>query len=321
MTPLGFYTISGISVVSQALLSGGRIATAWPFSPETAWQAIGRDQANVLAVAPSMLEAMLNRRNPGDGTSLLVVGVGAAAASPSLLARSEAELGCPVVVGYGSTELGGGVLATDPWDRERAPGEVGSALEGCDWRIVDPSGHTVPHGSIGELAHRSPGMMLGYQTLGNTTGADREGWYRTGDLAVADASGSIRIEGRIDGRISRGGLNIYPSEIERILRSHPEVDECAVVGKPTRSGEHEILAFVSPTPGSTPLPEALARWCANSLAPQKLPDRIEITATLPRTDAGEVRKANLLQASPKPSLPRSVGLGQRDPDGRPRIER
>jgi acyl-CoA synthetase (AMP-forming)/AMP-acid ligase II len=293
MTPMGFHTISGISVVMQALLSGGRISTVWPFRPEAVWEAIRRDGTNVLAVSPSMLLKMLDRRQVRDGESLLVVGVGAALVSPTIIARAEAEIRCPIVVGYGSTELGGGVFATDPWDQSAAAGNVGLALDGCQWKIVDESGRALGAHSVGELVQRSPGLMLGYQSPARGAFVASDGWYRTGDLAEADSAGRLRLVGRNDDLIRRGGFNLYPAEIERILRCHPEVADCAVVARPTSTGDEEVEAYVVPRMGSSLEADELESWSASYLASHKRPDRFEIRSTLPRTDAGELRRADL----------------------------
>jgi acyl-CoA synthetase (AMP-forming)/AMP-acid ligase II len=295
MTPMTLSSISGLTMAIQALSSGGRLVTTWPFSPSCAWESIRSNAVHVLAVAPAMLAGLLDVRQPGDEASLVVVGVGAGPVPPTLLARAEAELGCPVIVGYGSTELGGGVLATAPWDRHDVGGDVGQALAGTEWKIVDEWDQPVPPGVVGELTHRTPGLMLGYAGAADVSRIDSDGWYRTGDLATIRPDGHIRLTGRRDGMILRKGHSIFPAQIERVLQRHPEVTECAVVGQPSRQGDATIDAFVVPIPGSSLAASSLERWCAQHLSRQKLPDRYVITSSMRHTDGAEPRRADLLR--------------------------
>jgi acyl-CoA synthetase (AMP-forming)/AMP-acid ligase II len=297
MTPMPLTSMAGITIANQALTSGGSLVTSWPFSPSSTWEAIRNQHVNILALAPAMLGALLDKRQPGDEASLVVVGVGAGPVPPRLCARAEAELGCPVIVGYGSTELGGGVLATTPWDRHEVTGDVGFALEGTEWKIVDRSGRIVPAGVIGELAHRNPGLMLGYTGSEHALPTDPDGWYLTGDLAVASPEGRVQVTGRGDERIQRRGNKVYPAQIERVLDRHPEVAECAVVGRGTHDGEMTIEAFVVPIHGSALASSSLDSWCAQHLSKTNLPDRYMIVSALPQTDAGEPRRADLVRAN------------------------
>jgi acyl-CoA synthetase (AMP-forming)/AMP-acid ligase II len=199
-----------------------------------------------------------------------------------------------VIVGYGSTELGGGVLATAPWERHAVAGDVGHAFAGTEWKILDQWDQPVPAGEIGELTHRSPGLMLGYAGATDAPRFDSEGWYRTGDLATAGPDGRVRLTGRRDGLIQRKGHSIFPAQIERVLQQHPDVAECAVVGQPSHQGEATIEAFVVPIPGSSLEASSLDRWCAQHLSRQKLPDRYVITSSMRHTDGAEPRRADLL---------------------------
>lgn len=298
MTPMPFSSISGVTIAGQALSSAGRLVASWPFSPSSTWGAIRDEHVNVLAVTPTMLAALLDERRPGDEASLLVVGVGSAPLPEGLRTRAETELGCPVIVGYGSTELGGGVLATTPWDRHEVAGDVGFAVTGTEWKIVDAAGQPVPPGVIGELAHRSPGLMVGYAGSDHKARIDADGWYLTGDLAVAGPDGRVRVTGRRDKRIERKGNKLYPVEIEQVLESHPEVAKCAVVGKRAPDGEMRIEAFIVPVEGSFLTTGSLRTWCTGRLSRYKLPDRYMLVSSLPQTDAGEPRRADLVRDAP-----------------------
>lgn len=298
MTPMTLSSISGVTIAAQALSSGGRLVTSWPFSPSSTWDVIRDQQVNVLAVTPAMLAALLEERHPGAEASLVVVGVGAGPVPLGLCSRAEAELGCPVIVGYGTTELGGGVLATKPWDRHVDQGDVGCAVAGTEWRIVDGAGHTVPPGVIGELAHRSPGLMVGYAGDAPQAGIDPDGWYLTGDLAVSDPDGRVRMRGRRDQRIERRGNKVYPMQIERVLERHPGVAECAVVGQVADNGETRIDAFIVPLESSFLTARSLDEWCSGQLSKFMVPDRYVMVAELPQTDAAETRRAALMRGEP-----------------------
>ena len=173
---------------------------------------------------------------------------------------------------------------------------MGRPLPGTDVRVADPETfETVPVGSVGELQVRGYNVMAGYhgdpaQTAEAFTS---DGWLRTGDLVSLDDRGYLRIVGRLKDMIVTGALNVYPAEIEGVLRQHADIAEVAVIGLPDERWGERVVAVVRPAPGRSPKPDDLDRFARDQLAPYKLPKEWVLLDELPLTALGKVRKADL----------------------------
>lgn len=298
MTPLACHGVAGFRFALQALLSGHRLILMDQFHPTGMLRLVPDERVNVLAVAPSMLEVALGVRGLDryDLSSLLVVGLGGAPTAPELVRRARSALRCAVVVGYGATETGGGVLVTRIEDGERQLAEtVGRPFPGAEVKVVDDQRRELPRGAVGELACRSPSLMAGYRGPAAATAdvLDDRGWYYTGDLASIDERGFVRIVGRKRDLIIRGGCNVVPAELEAVLGEHPQIGQAAVVGVPDRLAGEAIHAFLVPAAGTAPGVAEVRQHCARRLEPGKVPDHVHVLAALPVTETGEVRKAAL----------------------------
>jgi len=298
MTPLPLHSIAGFRVVLQALLAGERMVLMERFHPRAALELIARERVSILAATPAMAQAMLAVRDfeRHDLSSLVAVGLGSAPTAPALAREARARFGCPVLIGYGTTETAGGVLVTRIQDADDRQAEtVGLPFPGAEVRIVDEHRRDVPPDTPGELACRVSGLMAGYRGEAGATAdvVDAEGWYYTGDQAVMDARGYVRIVGRTRDLIIRGGHNVVPIELERAIEEHPDVSGAAVVGVPDLVAGERVLAFVQPAPGRSPGPAELYAHCARRLAPHKLPDRFRIVTELPVVSTGELDRAAL----------------------------
>jgi fatty-acyl-CoA synthase len=297
MTPLSAYSIAGFRVLLQAMLSGQRALPMERFHPRLALELIEQQHVSILAASPAMVEAMtsVSDFDSHDLSSLLVVGLGSAPASPDLVRRARARFGCPVLNGYGTTETGGGVLVTQMHDSAHHQEEsVGLPFPGAEVKIVDGERRELPPGRQGELACRVSSLMVGYSGAEDRSAPiDADGWYYTGDLAVRDNDGYVRILGRKRDVVIRGGHNVVPLEVERVLEEHPAVSRAAVVGIPDRGAGERIVAFAVLDPSLSARPADLRLYCAGRLAAYKLPDQIRIVLELPLAPSGEVRKAAL----------------------------
>lgn len=194
------------------------------------------------------------------------------------------------------TEIGGGISATSVEDTaERQAETVGRAMAGMEVRVVDEERRPLPPGQVGELACRGESRMLGYYRAPELTAAavDSEGWYYTGDLAVIDEQGFIRIVDRKKDLIIRGGEKIYPAEVERFLQGLAGVREAAVVGVPGLAGDERVWAFIVPEEGSSPSPRQVLERCREALEVCKIPDEVRLVADLPRSALGKVQKREL----------------------------
>ena len=299
-TPIPYYAIGGHEVLMGAILGGHRLVAMETFHPRRVMEALQRERVTVFPATPAMVESVLSLPDFGrfDLSALLVVGLGGAPASPELVQRAQARFGCSVTIGYGSTELGGGVLVTRIYDSDDVKRQtVGRPFPGTDVRIVDEDGNEVPVGVTGELTCRSETVMTRYALVADeATPPLEDGWYRTGDLAVRDEDGNLRIVGRRDDMIIRAGDKIQPAEIEQVLGELAGVRDSAVVGVPAPKVGQQVWAFAVPEPGEAIIDrEALLAHCRANLSVHKIPDHLRICESLPTTSLGKVQRYRLTQ--------------------------
>ena len=215
--------------------------------------------------------------------------------------RITAATGQRVVERYGMTETL--MIASIRADGERRPGTVGVPLSGVDVRLVDEQGGQIEApDTIGEIEVRGPNLFTGYLNRpAATADAHRDGWFRTGDMAVREPDGHLRLVGRkATDLIKSGGYKIGAGEIENALLEHPGVAEVAVTGEPDDDLGERIVAWVVPT-GEAPPAAELAEHVAGLLAPHKRPRRVEYLQSLPRNDMGKVLKRALGDPNHRPT--------------------
>ncbi|MEU9367989.1 acyl-CoA synthetase [Streptomyces avermitilis] len=216
--------------------------------------------------------------------------------------RIAAATGRRVIERYGMTEtlMNTSIRA----DGEPRAGTVGVPLPGVQLRLVEEDGSPVPSydgESVGEIQVRGPNLFTEYLNRPDATAAafTEDGWFRTGDMAVRDADGYVRIVGRkATDLIKSGGYKIGAGEIENALLEHPGVREVAVTGEPDDDLGERIVAWVVPAdPGTPPDPDELADHVARRLAPHKRPRTVRFLDSLPRNDMGKIMKRALPQGS------------------------
>jgi malonyl-CoA/methylmalonyl-CoA synthetase len=180
---------------------------------------------------------------------------------------------------------------SNPLRGERRLGSVGTPLPGVEVRLVDESGAVVPEGTSGELEIRGPGVFLEYwQRPVETQAAFRGGWFRTGDIAIVER-GAYRLLGRtaVD-IIKTGGFKVSALEIEEVLRSHPVIADCAVVGVADEEWGERVAAAVELRPNAVLSLGDLQQWANARLAPYKIPRAMCTVDALPRNAVGKVMK-------------------------------
>ncbi|NIV29032.1 MAG: AMP-binding protein, partial [Anaerolineae bacterium] len=304
MSPSPMHALLGYSGLLFALLLGSRLVIIDRFHPSKVLELIEKEQLNTLALAPTQVAALLNSPELArrDISSLLNIGMGAAPCPPDLVRRARKAFGCPVVIGFGATETGGGNMVTDTFDPEKMQAEtIGRLYKGMDAKIVDEDRREVPTGEVGELAVRNPATMLGYWKAPETTAQalDDEGWYYTGDLATIDEEGYYRIVGRKKDMIIRGGQNIYPAEIEAHLVTMVGVQDVSVVGVPDEMQGEAVWAFIKPKDGATlNVPDVLAH-CRRDLAPYKVPGQVRFVEEFELTPTNKIKKGPLQEMAMK----------------------
>jgi fatty-acyl-CoA synthase len=310
MASVGLYTgsMSFTATVPAFILThlflAGTVVLGGTRDPKRVTAQIAEHGATYLSVPPPMVQeyAAAFRMHPDQLRTVVSVLQGAGKVPADQLAGLNESLSGRLVLGWGMTENSGGLAtATSARDHVRAlAGEtelmetVGTAVPGTVVKAVGPDGDELPRdgSSVGELAILGPALMAGYWRNEEATArALRDGWYHTGDLGTVDADGYVRIVDRRDDLIVSGGMNVYPSEIERVLRALPGVADVAVVGVPhERWGQVVAAAVVPSAPGPRLGPDDVVAYCRSRLAGFKKPTRVLMVPELPRTVAGKVAR-------------------------------
>jgi fatty-acyl-CoA synthase len=301
---MSFHTIAGLEVMLQALLMGDKLVLLPRFQPAQVLETVQRQRVTVLVGLPMTYTALLRSRDFDRYrlSSLLVCGIGAAPCPPELAREIQRRFQCAVHIGFGLTELGGGISVTSLEDAPSYQAEtVGQPMSGMEIRVVDEQRRSLPPGSVGELACRSDGLMLGYFGDQHSQGEviDEDGWLYTGDLATMDEAGYIRIVGRKKDMIIRGGQNVHPARIEDHLVTMDHIREAAVVGVPDALGGESVWAFVIPEGGTHPGEKDILAHCRASLEAYEIPQQIRIVDDFPRTSNGKPQKYRLREIALK----------------------
>lgn len=295
-SPLG-HSVGGIHGIRLALYLGAELVLQDTWDPRGALALVEETGAEFTAAATPFLRDLVDADAPSTGpklASLRTFLCGGAQVPPRLLARCRTEFpNTFVTVLWGMTE--GGVTTCVPGDGpERLEETAGRGLPGLELRILGPDGEVLPAGTEGELAMRGPGVFVGYLAQDDLYRQlmTPDGFFRTGDLAVLDDHGYVRITGRAKDLIIRGAVNISPVPTENVLAAHPEITDVAVVGAPDDRLGERICAVVT-SRRELSLDEILA-WCADQgLDKRQWPERLVNVPTFPRTAAGKIRKAQL----------------------------
>ncbi|WP_078084848.1 AMP-binding protein [Microbulbifer mangrovi] len=213
------------------------------------------------------------------------------------LTRATAEkweqmTGCVVTEGYGMTETAP-VVSFNPADAVQL-GTVGVAVPGTEVKVIDENGNDLPNNTPGELCVRGPQVMKGYWERPEATAdtIDSEGWLKTGDMAVIQDDGYIKIVDRKKDMIIVSGFNVYPNEIEDIVAAHPKVAEAAAVGIPDERSGEAVKLFVVKADESLTADEVVA-YCRENMTAYKVPRNIEFREDLPKTNVGKILRREL----------------------------
>lgn len=214
---------------------------------------------------------------------------------PLELIKTWDKKGVPVRQGYGLTEFGPNVFSLNEEDAIRKIGSIGFPNFYIDAKVVDNEGHELGSNQVGELVLRGPMIMQGYWNNEKATQETiKDGWLHTGDLVRRDEEGYFYVVGRKKDMFISGGENVYPPEVEQILRSHPAVLEAAVIGVPDEKwGEVGKAFIVRQKPDLTA--EDLLNHCAKNLAKFKIPKHFVFLAALPKGDSGKILKRQLME--------------------------
>jgi len=228
-----------------------------------------------------------------DFSSLKLTNSGGTALVKATAERWEQITGCRITEGYGLTETSP-VACTNPYGTQSRLGTVGLPVPGTLLKVIDDEGIEQPMGERGELCIKGPQIMKGYWHKPEATAEvlDADGWFKSGDIAVIDPDGFVRIVDRKKDMIIVSGFNVYPNEIEDVVMAHPKVANCAVIGVPDeRSGEAVKLFVVARETGVSL--EELKAYCKENFTAYKVPKHIVLRESLPMTPVGKILRREL----------------------------
>jgi fatty-acyl-CoA synthase len=298
LNAMPMYHIAG-DIVSEigAFAMRGTFVLMQEFNPGLMLELIEAERCETTLIVPTMILALMDHpdRPKRNLSSLRTILSGAAHVPAALVKRTHDVLGTGICIIYGQTESNGPITTTAPDDAVQDQSEtVGRILAHVEVKIVDPvSMETLPLGNVGEIWARGYQIMTGYYGQPEATKAAilPDGWLRTGDLGTLDARGYVRITGRLKDMIIRGGMNLYPKEIEDVLFDHPGVAQIAVVAAPDEKWGEIVAAVVIPkNPDTPPTADELYAHCRASLSPQKSPERWYFVRQYPLTSTGKIQK-------------------------------
>jgi crotonobetaine/carnitine-CoA ligase len=304
-----FYSLAG------TLAAGATLVLAPRFSASTFWKTVadsGATEVNTIAAVSTIL---MNRPRSEFVPGHQLQKIYGAPFTAEVYRVFQQEFGVPTLIeGFGMSEVPG--VLNNPFLGPHRIGAMGKpsrhpdhAMPFSEMKVVDDAGGDVPDGTTGELAVRTPIVMLGYyRDPEQTAAAFRDGWFLTGDLGYRDADGYFWFVARKKDIIRKRGENISGAELDRVIGGHPGVLEAAAIPVASELGEDDILVAVVPRPGASVSAGEIAAWCRERLAPIKVPRYVVFVEALPKTPTHRVEKYKLRT---DPTLrSRAVDLGR-----------
>lgn len=282
---LPLFHVHGLGVgLHGSLLAGGQVVLQRGFDPEAVLTAC--DEATMFFGVPTMWSRLADADGLERLSSLRLCVSGSAPLSPDLLERIRSATGLTILERYGMTETL--MLTTNPFAGERRAGTVGFPFPGVEVRLAE---------GTSEIEVRGPNVFAGYldRPDANAVAFTADGWFRTGDIGAFDADGYLSIVGRAKELIISGGYNVYPREIEDVVRSFPGVRDVAVVGTPDDEWGEIVTAYVEADDGFDA--DAMVAFTTEQLAPYKKPRRVHVVDALPRNRLGKVLRDQLSPGS------------------------
>ena len=294
-----FHSFGSTVQMNAGFAAGSTLVLMPRFDPKAALQLMLANEVTVFAGVPTMYWALLNALDETVDVerlrgNLRMAVSGGSALPVQILQDFQTRFGIGILEGYGLSETSPVATFNQP-GRPNKAGSIGEPVWGVEVKLIDPEWNTIDaDDTVGEIAVRGHNVMVGYLNKPEATAEVlRDGWFRTGDLATRDADGLYYIVDRAKDMIIRGGLNVYPREVEEVLISHPDVSLVAVIGVPDAESGEEIKAVVVRTAGSQLTEVDLIAWSKESMAAYKYPRIVEFVEAMPMTSTGKILKREL----------------------------
>ncbi|MBM4263979.1 MAG: long-chain fatty acid--CoA ligase [Deltaproteobacteria bacterium] len=293
--------IVGPVVCNELALVGYTLVIFDQINPITLLEGIQKYRVNVFESVPIVFQLLLGVKNLAsyDTSSMKIAAMmGTSIPMPLLQAFQAAQPHIKVIQGYGLTETSPMITLVEPDKAQAKMGSIGKAVPGVEVKIVDENDKEVPIGEPGEIITRGPHVMKGYFRRPDATAQRIRGdWLYTGDVGKLEADGYYYHLGRRDDMMITGGLNVYPAEVENMIYTFPGVQETIVFAIPDAKRGQVLGAAIVPRPGANIVEKELLTFLRANLANFKVPDKIVIRESLPRTSSGKtIRDAATLLA-------------------------
>ena len=290
-----FHSFGQTCLMNASIIAGGTMSMLPRFETQKAMEIIERDKVTLIALVPTMYFFMLNEAADAkfDLSSITHAVSGGAALPEDVHHRFQERFGITILEGYGLSETSPIATFSKQGDQLKV-GSIGKPIWGVDLAVKREDGSFADVDEVGEIVIRGHNIMKGYY---NRPEATREaivnGWFHSGDLGKKDADGFFFIVDRKKDLIIRGGMNIYPREIEEVLYGHPKVLEAAVIGIPDAMRGEEVKVFVSARGGQELNPDEIHAYMHERMAKYKWPKEVEVLAELPKGPTGKILKREL----------------------------
>ncbi|WP_242293003.1 AMP-binding protein [Bacillus cereus group sp. BfR-BA-01441] len=287
------------SCILCSVAATSKVVLMEKYKPEKVFQMIENEKITVHHGVPSMFIIELNHPNlkAYNLNSLRIGFTAGASVPPEIIGKIRDELHFELLTSYGMTEVSTCLTCSRIEDNDYVRSEtVGSAVPGVNLKILNPvTKKEVRVGEIGEIVAQSPGLMKGYFEMPEKTAEvlTEDGWYMTGDLGKKDEEGNIKIVGRKNDLIIRGGYNIYPQEIEEYFYNHDSILEVAIVGLPDPVLGEVTCAVVTLKGGIIVTELDLKKFIQDKIAKYKVPDKIVIVPSIPKFATGKIDRLKL----------------------------
>ena len=294
--------IVGPVVCNELAEKGYTLVIFDQINPVTLLEGIQKYRVNVFESVPIVFQLLLGVKNLAsyDTSSVKIAAMmGTSIPMPLLQAFQAAQPHIKVIQGYGLTETSPMITLVEPDKAQAKMGSIGKAVPGAEVKIIDENGQEMPVDEPGEIITRGPHVMKGYFRRPDATAQRiRNGWLYTGDVGKKGADGYYYHLGRRDDMIITGGLNVYPAEVENMIYTYPGVQETIVFAILDLKRGQVLGAAIVARPGATVVEKDLLTFLRANLANFKVPDKIVIRDSLPRTSSGKtLRDAPTLLAS------------------------
>jgi fatty-acyl-CoA synthase len=292
-------THAGGAMFMPALLRGGTMLVLPGFEPVAVLQAIEEYRINCMLLVPTMIYALLDhpRLAEFDLSSLETVFYGASSIAPARLKEAIERIGPVFAQFYGQAEAPMAITYLRKSEHDvtdmRRLASCGRPNPWIRLALLDAAGEAVPDGEPGEICVQGPLVMDGYRDADLTAAAFAGGWLHTGDVAIRDPGGYLRIVDRTKDMIVSGGFNIYPREVEDILSEHPAVSQVAVIGVPHEKWGEAVKALVVLKPGMSAGMDELAALVAERKGSFQAPKSVDFVDAIPQTPLGKPDKKQL----------------------------